>query len=145
MPFKPFTPNATRTDPCGGMLMMGSAKLVLNLPGDTPTTDRIWAAFHTYTPVAVVESDLPSLLPSLPFRSAVPWEQLLVVIDDDRWQASPVDAVLEAAEELGEEGWTKKHELMRKHAPDVLWGVQGSRAHLHLLREAAREARSFDV
>ena len=93
----------------------------------------------------VVESDLPSLLPSLPFRSAVPWEQLLVVIDDDQWQASPVDAMLEAAEELGEEGWTKKHELMRKHAPDVLWGVQGSRAHLHLLREAAREARSFDV
>ena len=91
--------------------------------------------------MAVVESDLPSLLLSLPFRMTVPWEEMLVVMDDDKWQAGPVNAMLEAADELGEEGWTKKHELMKKHALDVLWGVEGSRAHLNLLHDAAFKAR----
>ena len=43
----------------------------LDRAGDTPTTDRIWGAFHSLTPVAVVESDLPSLLAALPFRKCV--------------------------------------------------------------------------
>ena len=52
-----------------------------------------------------------------------------------------MNAMLEAADELGEEGWTKKHELMKKHALDVLWGVEGSRAHLNLLHDVAFKAR----
>lgn len=122
---------------CGGLALQRDSRAVVSFSGDTPTTIRIFNAFATETVVLAPDEELPHLLRILPFRSAVPWHDIIRPIPTGALDSAPVQTLAAAASNATLRDRELTVELMRRHRDDVLWDVPESRAFLHLLREAA--------
>lgn len=103
------------------LALMRDSEMIVALPGDTPTSDRIWNAFDTLTLVGVLSAHFMELLDVLPFRWAVPWEHILVPINQTEWEQDPLMAPIQALDRLGAGGKAERLRLMAKHADDVSW------------------------
>ena len=130
----------------GALFVLGRLSgLVLSLPGDSPTTDRILNAFETATPVAALSHDKARLLEALPFPFALPWEALLVWLDTAAFEADPVGCVRAAALALSRNDLDARIAAMAAAREQLLWALPGSRATENVLRAAALKVRALDA
>ena len=127
-----------KVDKCESLARMGESRMVLSLAGDTPTTDRIFNAFDAGAVPLVLSNEVPAIVSKLPFGSVVPWQRLLLPLPGDDFDAAPLQALQGAATRASARGdeLAARARLVGAHRRDVIWGAPGSRAHVHLLREA---------
>ena len=102
--------------------------------------DRIINDFESDTPTAVLDRQKQSIIQRLPFPGIVPWDDLLVPLHYD--PSRPIASVVESARAVTPEQLAAAAELTRRWKRDVLWHVEGSVAHLHLLKIAQERAQS---
>ena len=122
---------------CAGLATQRDSRAVVSFCGDTPTTIRIFNAFATESIILAPDKELPMLLAILPFRSAIPWRNIIRPVPTDRFDRAPVQTLTDVAKNESLLDREATLALMRRHRADVLWDVPGSRAYLHLIREAA--------
>ena len=122
---------------CDGLATQRDSRAVVSFSGDTPTTIRIFNAFATETAILAPDEELPLLLRILPFRSVVPWHQIVRPMPTADFDRAPVQTLAQAAANSTLLELDRTLALMRRHKQDVLWDVPGSRAFAHLIREAA--------
>ena len=125
-----------------GPEILHNSSFVLQLGGDSPTTERLWIAFEHHTMLCAVTSEKEALLTILPFPLRVPWEELILWIDADEFVKEPVQAMREAILGLSDIEWERRYNLMLKHKRDVLWGYEDSVAVFNVLEEAARRVKN---
>ena len=128
-----------------GAEVLRSSDFVLNLSGDSPTTERIWDAFEHNTMPCAVSKEREALLRLMPFPHRVPWDELFLWIDADEFIKEPVQAMRNTILELSEREWERRYSLMLKHKRDVLWGYEDSVAVLNILEEAILSVKNLSV
>ena len=122
---------------CSGLSLQRDSRAVASFSGDTPTTIRIFNAFATESLILAPDEELPNLLRILPFRSVVPWHEIVRPMPTAEFDAAPMQTLTQTAANASLLDSENTLALMRRHKQDVLWDVPGSRAFAHLIREAA--------
>jgi hypothetical protein len=122
------------------VMLSADSRAIVSFSGDTPTTIRIFNAFATESIILTPDAELPLLLRLLPFRSVVPWHDIIRPIPTQRFDRAPVETLADVARNETLLARQRTLALMRRHRRDVLWDERDSQAFLHLIREAA----SFD-
>lgn len=137
-----FPGQHTRVSCKEALQLMRDSAMVVALPGDTPTSDRLWNAFDTLTLIGVLSAHMGELLDVLPFRWAVPWEDILVPINQTEYDYDPILAPLLALDRLGTAGMSARLSLMRKYRDDVSWANKATTRVADHIIEAAWDAVS---
>jgi hypothetical protein len=127
--FEKFSPSETQR-------AMADSLVVLSLPGDTPTTDRIYNAFESVTIIACLSHDKEPLLRNLPFHFAVEWESLILWIDTDQFVVSPLAAISAAVDGMSPAEVKRRLTLMLLFQKEVTWTHPNSRASQNVLQGA---------
>ena len=70
---------------CAGLATQRDSRAVVSFCGDTPTTIRIFNAFATESIILAPDKELPMLLAILPFRSAIPWRNIIRPVPTDQF------------------------------------------------------------
>ena len=73
----------------------------------------------------------------LPFRFAVPWEEITFVVERRAFQRNPVAAVAAVTSSLSEERRERARRQIVSSLPELLYHTIGSRVHENVLRAAA--------
>jgi hypothetical protein len=73
---------------------------------------------------------------NLPFRLSIPWARIIHTVDADEFDRTPARGVAGAARAMSNASYEAALRLGQQHRRDVLWHVEGSRAHLRFLEEA---------
>ena len=126
-----------------GAEVLRNSDFVLNLSGDTPTTERIWDAFEHHTMLCALSKEKEALLRLMPFPNRVPWEELFLWIDSDEFVKDPVKAARDTILGLSSSEKERRYNLMLKHKRDVLWGYKDSVTVFNVLEEATLNVRSL--
>lgn len=105
------------------------------LPGEAITTDHLFNGFETMTLIGVLSDSREALLKVLPFGDVVPWSDIIVWIDADAF-LNGADPLLVVRNSLDPAKITRHSELMQRHARDLLWFRNDSRAVFHTLNSA---------
>jgi hypothetical protein len=124
-------------------LLMLDATVVLTLPGDTSTTDRIFNAFESGTILAALSHDKARLLRALPFQFAVAWEQMFLWIDTAEFVRKPLDALSKITDALDARDIMRRRRIIRLMQKEVTWTHEHSRATLNVLEAALRKKKSL--
>ena len=127
---------------CDADAIGASARFVLSLSGDSPTTHRIANAIEARALPLVHADEWPAIKANLPFRRAVPWERLVFMVDADEFERAPAKAVADAARAVGNATFERALRLSERHRRDVLWHLAGSTAYLRFLEVASELARA---
>ena len=123
---------------CEAERIAANSRMSLSPAGDTPTTERLINAFRLLTPTAVLHDQMDWVVRAMPFKSIVPWRKLLIPLHYNK--SAPITSLAQSARAVSFERLRAVIQLMRKHRRDVLWHINGSVAHLHVLREAQSTA-----
>lgn len=105
------------------------------LPGEAITADHLFNGFETMTLIGVLSHSREALLNVLPFGDVVPWGDIIVWIDAEAFLKGP-DPLLVVRNSLDLAKIARHSELMRRHARDLLWFRNDSRAVFHTLNSA---------
>jgi hypothetical protein len=122
--------NPSRVD---GNYYQSNSIMTLSLPGDTPTTDRMFSAFVTHTLIGVLSHTKTELIAVLPFTNRVPWEKLFVWIDTDEFMIDPIQAIRDS---LARIDIKEQLRLMQQYRREVIWMEDGSRVLQNVLETA---------
>ena len=128
-----------------GAEIFRNSDFVLNLSGDTPTTDRIWDAFEHHTMICALNTEREALLRLMPFPNRVPWDELFLWIDADAFVKEPVKAVKDTIFGLTDNEMERRFNLMLKHKRDVLWGFKDSVAVFNVIEEANFRVKTLGI
>ena len=78
----------------------------------------------------------------LPLQHAVPWSDILVIVDRDRFELNASEAVAQAMSAVSPEERRAIRQRMLTTRPDLLFGVPDSHASERLLQAAMLEPRA---
>jgi len=112
--------------------------VILSLPGDTSTTDRIFNAFDSLSIVAALSHDKTRLLANLPFHFAVPWEDLILWIDSTEFERSPLQSLVDAVNGMSEADTHRRLSWTSIFKKEVTWTGLYSRASQNIIEAGAR-------
>lgn len=121
--------------------LMSQSLMVLSLPGDTSTTDRIFNAFETGTLIAVLSHDKERLLSVLPNHHNVPWESILIFIDSEEFVRDPIGSIVTAVGSISEVEVSQKAALMEIARDHVIWTYSRVTITRDILQNALRATR----
>lgn len=110
--------------------------MYLSLPGDSPTTDRIFGAFEHLTLIGALSHEKDDLLVLLPFRPRVPWEDIIIWIDTDAFVKNPIAASRAAIDALDIKERERREGLLRIYKREVIWNYNESVVLFNVLEDA---------
>eukprot|EP00035_Acanthoeca_spectabilis_P032640 m.19668 g.19668 ORF g.19668 m.19668 type:complete len:514 (+) comp5470_c0_seq1:303-1844(+) len=110
-----------------------ASRFGFHIRGDLPGSNRIYDLIKAGV-IPIVSSKQVEV--TLPFPDVVPWDKIIFRIPEAP-QLAQRKKLLKILQTSGEE-LEERRNLMRKHAPDVLWDVNGSRVFTNILLFAAR-------
>jgi hypothetical protein len=91
---------------------LASALCTVSLAGDSPTTDRIFAALETQTMILVLDSELEKIINVLPIMRDIFWNHLFVTISTKEYTKSPVKSILDRCAALSDREIEEKRRNM---------------------------------
>jgi len=136
-------------DKCEAHALLAHSRMTLSLAGDTSTTDRIFNAFETLTPIAVLDDEIDQIVAALPFGHSVPWRRLLLPLNSSAHAGQGytgqgyrglLESVILAAEAVPIDVLEGIQAQMDSHRRHVLWHVSNSLAPHNVLLEAQARA-----
>lgn len=126
-----------------GSSVSHTSVMYLSLPGDSPTTDRIFGAFEHLTLIGSLSHEKEDLLVLLPFRPRVPWEDIIIWIDTDAYVKDPLAACRAAIEALDVKERERRVDLLRKYKREVIWNYNESVMLFNTLEDARDRVKSL--
>lgn len=127
---------------CRSFKFMRQSRMMFSFSGDTPTTDRIFNAFVSLTPIVVLSDEKPAIIDTLPARDVVPWSDILLEIDAHQFLEEPVQYLQRYVEQVGIDKLKDIQRLMEVNRKHVLWHVDGSQAPMHFLSAAKQSLQT---
>lgn len=117
-----------------------ASRFALHVRGDLPGSNRIYDIFKAGAIPIVVSKDVEV---TLPFPDVIPWRHIMFRVPEGPAEAQRT--ALLAALRAPQADLQRRLELMRLHAPDILWDVEGSRVFTSILVFAARHCFAIDI